>query len=212
MSWSSPVAAVYRELLQRLDAPFVEASARHPGVIPCRSGCSACCHGPFDISVADAVLVREAVDALPPGERAEVKRRAVAQVHRMQELEPGWKASEGISGITEEAFDRVSDAMANEPCPLLDAEGACRIYRDRPLVCRLIGLGVVTPAGRVIENACPIASQFPGYDALPLQPFDLEALEEMEIACLEAASGELFGSPDRSVFETTIAAAVVRFA
>jgi Fe-S-cluster containining protein len=211
LNWPDPVAAAYAELLQQLDAWFGEVSDRHPGVIPCRTGCSACCHGPFDISVADAVLIREAMARLPANERMEVERRALAQALRMQELEPGWEVKVGLAGITEAAFDRVSDAMANEPCPLLDDQGACRIYQDRPLVCRLIGLGVVTPGGRVIENACPIASQFPEYEALPLQPFDLEAMEELETACLEAASDQLFGRPDRSDFETTIAAAITEF-
>ena len=204
-----PVVAAYRDLLQRLDRWFADSSDRNPGIVPCRPGCSACCHGPFDISVADVVLIREAVARLPANAREEVARRALAQVERMQELEPGWDSREGLGGMTEEEFDRVSDAMASAPCPLLNDQGACRIYQDRPLVCRLIGLGVVTPAGRVIENACPIASEFPEYAALPLQPLDLEAVEELEVACLEAASDRLFGRPDRGDFETTIAAAIV---
>ena len=205
-----PVTDAYRDLLQRLDAWFAESSSRHPGVIPCRAGCSACCHGPFDISVADALLVREAVARLPSDARDDVERRAQAQVQRMQQLEPGWDTREGLEGMTEDAFDRVSDAMASEPCPLLDDRGACRIYQDRPLVCRMIGLGIVTPAGRVIENACPIASRFPEYSALPLQPLDLESLEELEMASLEAAAVELLGTPDRADFETTVAAAINR--
>ena len=126
----------------------------------------------------------------------------------MQELEPTWDMKEGLAGLTEEAFDRVSETMRDEPCPLLNEEGACRIYPDRPLVCRMIGLGIVTPAGRVIENACPIAAQFPEYDALPLQLLDLETLEELEVACLEAGSMQLFGTPNRAGFETTIALAL----
>lgn len=207
--WANPVASAYRDLLQRLDLWFAESSTRHPGVIPCRAGCNACCHGPFDISVADALLISDAVARLPLAERAEVERRARAQVRQMQELEPGWDVAGGLAGISEAAFDRVSDAMATEPCPLLNDDGACRIYQDRPLVCRLIGLGMVTPAGRVIENSCPIAEQFPRYATLPPQPFELEAFEELEIACLEAASVELFNTPNNSGFETTIALATV---
>ena len=73
----------------------------------------------------------------------------------------------------------------------------------------MIGLGMVTPAGRVIHNACPIQGQFPAYASLPPQAFDLEALEAEEVACLEAASGELFGTPFRTGFETTIAGAIL---
>lgn len=126
----------------------------------------------------------------------------------MKQLAPGWDLDEGLGGITEEEFDRVSEAMADQPCPLLDDRGACRIYEDRPLVCRMIGLGIVTPAGRVIDNACPIADEFPDYAALPPELLDLEGLEELEHACLEAASVELFGTPNQAGYETTIALAV----
>ena len=127
----------------------------------------------------------------------------------MRRLEPGWNIENGVGGLAEAAFDRLSEAMADEPCPLLNDKGGCRIYESRPLVCRVMGLGIVTPTGRVIENACPIAGEFPDYERLPPQPFDLEALEDLEVACLEAASVELFNTPNQSGFETTIALTIV---
>ncbi|MGH7536460.1 MAG: hypothetical protein ACREMG_12905 [Gemmatimonadales bacterium] len=57
--------AAYSLLLERLTEWFEEGRRQHPGVVPCRAGCTACCHGPFDISVADAELLREAVGRLP---------------------------------------------------------------------------------------------------------------------------------------------------
>ena len=209
MTWPDPVAAAYGELLQRLDAWFGEASDRHPGVIPCRTGCSACCHGPFDISVADALLVRDAVRRLPDEQVQDVRRRAAGQVERMRRLEPRWKMESGIGGLEESAFDDLIEAMAEEPCPLLSEDGDCRIYENRPLVCRMMGLGIITPTGRVIENACPIAGEFLDYERLPPQPLDLEALEDLEVACLEAASVELFNNPNQNGFETTIALTIV---
>jgi Fe-S-cluster containining protein len=202
---ASPVIAVYRELLQQIDAWFVEAAARAPGIIPCRSGCTACCYGPFEISVADALLVREAVARLPEAEQEEIRSKAAQLAGKMRALEPGWNQAEGLSGIREESFDRACDALAAEPCPLLDRDGSCRIYADRPLICRMIGLGMITPSGRVIENGCPIAADFPSYATLPSQLFQLEEWEESEAACLEAASVVLFHSPLSADFETTIA-------
>ena len=96
--------------------------------------------------------------------------------------------------LGEDRFDRLTDALADEPCPLLDEAGRCRIYADRPLVCRLIGLGMRTPTGRLIENACPIQDRFPGYAALAPAPFDLEAFEEGEVECLRAAAVRRFGT------------------
>jgi len=39
--------------------------------------------------------------------------------------------------------------------------------------------------------------------------FELEAFEEVELACLREAAARRFGDPERWAFETTIAAAVV---
>jgi Fe-S-cluster containining protein len=198
----------YRALLERLDRWFAEGRRAVPVAVPCRGGCTACCHGPFDITVADAELVGDAVSRLPAAERDAVRRRATALLEQIRTIEPGWERPYDVAAIGEDRFDQLTDALASEPCPLLDNAGRCRIYADRPLVCRLIGLGMLTPARRVIENACPIQNRFPGYAELPPVPFDLEAFEESEIACLRAAAERRFGDAERWEFETTIAAVI----
>jgi Fe-S-cluster containining protein len=199
----------YRSLLHRLDEWFAGGRRASAGCVPCRGGCAACCHGPFDISVADAELVTDALGRLPPAERADVVGRAAALLDRMRAIEPAWSAPYEVAAIGETRFDRLSDELADQPCPLLDDAGRCRIYADRPLVCRIIGLGMATPGGRVIENACPIQDRFPGYAGLPPAPFALEAFEERELECLRGAAERRFGDAERWAFETTIAAAVV---
>jgi Fe-S-cluster containining protein len=199
----------YRSLLTRLDAWFAAGSRTAGGVVPCREGCTACCHGPFDISVADAELIGDALDRMPSTDRARVAERARALLARMRTLESGWSPPYAVDALGEDRFDRLTDALAAEPCPLLDERGRCGIYADRPLVCRMIGLGMRTPAGRTIANACPIQDEFPGYASLPLVAFELEAFEEIELVCLRAAATRRFGDPERWTFETTIAAAVV---
>ncbi|MEP6687129.1 MAG: YkgJ family cysteine cluster protein [Gemmatimonadales bacterium] len=202
-------ADTYRSLLTQLDAWFAAGRRTAGGVVPCRQGCTACCHGPFDISVADAELIGEALDRLPAAERARVTDRARTLLARMRDLEPEWSPPYPVEALGEDRFDRLTDSLAAEPCPLLDAAGRCAIYADRPLVCRMIGLGMRTAAGRAIENACPIQDQFPGYPSLPLVEFELEAFEEVELGRLRAAATRRFGDGERWAFETTIAAAIV---
>jgi Fe-S-cluster containining protein len=196
----------YRTLLGRLQTWFDRGRRQAGGLVPCRSGCSACCHGPFDISVADAELVGQAVARLAPEVRERVVRRATALLDRIRVLEPGWTAPYDIAELGEDRFDQLAEALADEPCPLLDDAGHCGIYHDRPLVCRLIGQGMCTPAGRVIANECPIQDRFPGYAELAPVPFELEAFEAVEAELQEAAAGR---SGRAATFETTIAAAVV---
>jgi len=199
----------YLPLLEQLDQWQAGAAARHPGGFPCRSGCTACCHGPFDISVADTALVAGAVNQLEPEIRAGVIARAEAQVAAMRALEPSWTAPYDVAAIGEDRFDQLTDQLADLPCPALDAQGACTIYRHRPFVCRVMGLGLQTESGDVIENACPIQDQYPAYAALPPEPFGLEAFETGEDAARIAAARALFGDESRVGYETTIAAAIV---
>lgn len=203
-----PAAEEWQRLLSRLDRWFEATAARHPGVIPCRAGCSACCHGPFDISAADVLLLREGLVTLPDGIRQQVAERGGRLLARMQAMAPEWAQPFDIASLGEDEFDILCEALAGEPCPLLDAEGRCRMYAFRPLVCRMIGLPLLTAEGEVLENACPIQEEFPAYASLDPVPFDLAALEEREVACQAAAAQALFGAPGRSGFETTIAAVV----
>ena len=197
----------YRALLGLLDAWHAAAKLRHPGVIPCRVGCTACCHGPFDISVADVLLLRETVRELPADRREALTARASAAAARQRALAPDWHAPHDVRTLGESRFDALCDALASEPCPCLE-EGACAVYAGRPTVCRLMGLGLESPDGRVLPNGCPIKAEFPAYGALPAQPFDLAAFEQTEEACLVEAGLVLFGSAEAAGYETTIALAL----
>ncbi len=205
-----PAAAEWQSLISRFDRWFEATVERFPGVIPCRAGCSACCHGPFDISAADALLLREGLVTLPPAVRDEVAARGQALLRRMQVLAPSWRTPFDIASLGDEQFDVLSEALAAEPCPLLSHDGRCLVYDYRPLVCRMIGLPLLTADGDVLENACPIQDQFPAYAALDPVPFDLDYLEDREDQCRQAAALVLFKDPGRSGFETTIAAVVAR--
>jgi Fe-S-cluster containining protein len=201
-----PAAEVYQELLADIDRWFADAAARHPGVVPCRSGCSACCHGPFDISMADALLLREGLAALPLEVRRQVRERSGALLERMQALEPEWNPPFDPGELGEARFDALTERLAAEPCPLLDEAGRCVSYEYRPLICRIIGMPMVTLDGDVLENDCPIRDQFPEYAALDPAVFDLEGWEEREQACLEAAALELRRDTGAAGSETVIAA------
>lgn len=186
----------YRLLLERLDHWFADAQAQLGAVVPCRAGCTACCHGPFDISAADAALLREGIRQLPMEAREEVRVRGELLLTRMQALLPGWEAPWDVAALAEDEFDRMAEALADVPCPLLGDDGQCRVYAHRPLVCRLIGLPMLTDLGEVLPNACPIQEEFPGYAELPAVPFEYSLFAAGEVAILAAMGG----------VETTIAA------
>ena len=203
------MSAAYRGLLERLDGWMADARKAYPGVIPCGAGCTACCHGPFDVTVADVELIQEAVQGMSASDRSDVVARARLLLERMVAMAPDWTPPYAIADLGDDRFDRMTDALAAEPCPLLGDDGACRIYESRPMVCRLIGLPMLAGGGRIIEDACPIQERFPSYAALPPYPFDLEGFEDIETDCLVAAAERVLGDEACSGFETTIAAAVL---
>ena len=186
----------YRILLERLDSWFAEATVGREEVIPCRSGCTACCHGPFDISPADAELLQEGLALLPADQRTDIRGRGARLLAKMKALAPGWDAPWDVDELGEEAFDEMAEGLVAEPCPVLGDDGRCRAYAHRPLVCRLIGLPMLTDLGDALPNACPIQEQFPVYAALAPIPFAYEAFAAEELAILAETDG----------VETTIAA------
>lgn len=198
----------YLPLLADLDQWHAGAQQQHPGTIPCRAGCSACCLGPFDITVADLAVLLPAVRKLPSELRDAVILRARGNAEAMRRLAPDWKAPFAVADLGESRFDAISDALAALPCPLLDESGECLVYQHRPMVCRLMGLPLRAESGDIVENACPIQEQFPNYAALPPLDVPLIAWSDAEGEELQEAADQLFGDPAKAAFETTIASAL----
>lgn len=186
----------YRELLEALDRWSLEVAERNPGVIPCKAGCTACCYGPFDITPADAELLREGLAGLGEADRADIRSRGARMLDQIHVLAPDWKAPWDVNALSEEAFDAICHALKEEPCPVLGPDGRCRAYTHRPLVCRMIGIPLYDSdweeeggEGDVIDNECPIKEQFPAYAALLPQPFGYDSFLQREGDILEHTPG-----------------------
>ena len=181
----------YLTLLGELDAWFARGVAEAgPGVVLCARGCSACCFGPFDISPADAEIVAGAVDRLDPAVRAAVRARTAEQLARYAAMAPTWRAPWDVDDMGDDAFDRLTEGLANLPCPALSPEGSCLIYEDRPATCRMTGLSMETTEHAVIDNVCPILDTSARYAELAPTLFNLSgfeaAAEDFDVTALAA--------------------------
>ncbi len=122
----------------------------------CGRGCALCCHGLFDISVPDALVVARAFDTL--GKEA---RRAVldcaSEIHQMIRNEaPDLSPPFLLDQINEQRIDQIVDRVPNARCPFLGTQNECLIYQDRPLACRLEGTPMVDIRDGLFGDWCEL--------------------------------------------------------
>ena len=101
-------------------------------------------------------------------------------------------------------------------CAFLDAEGGCRIYAERPYVCRTQGLPLrwldEDEAGLVeYRDICPLNEAGEPLDTLPAEScWTLGAVEGRLAALQVAAGGTLSRVPLRGLFRTSVLPSATR--
>jgi len=94
--------------------------------------------------------------------------------------------------ISHEALLRDGTPHAPGACAFLGDEAECRIYADRPYVCRTQGLPLrwlsEDDSGEIRERRaiCPLNTEGPALDTLPEESFWLIGPIELELANLQA--------------------------
>jgi Fe-S-cluster containining protein len=142
-----------------VDGAFADAAARSGPHLLCRPGCTQCCTGVFPVGPADALRLKQGLEALAredPEHAARVRGRAAASWLRLEPQFPGDRATGALdldtSGEPVEAFDHFGN---NEPCPALEPEhGTCALYASRPETCRVFGPPVATGEGFGMCELC----------------------------------------------------------
>ncbi len=195
----SVIAAGDAELVRRIDAAVATATAGAGGFVSCSIGCTACCIGPFPITVLDVRRLRSGLAELRRRRRWQadaIEAVARAQWTAMAAVFPGTAADGGL-GDDEQAIAAFMERFADVPCPALEpGSGACLLYPARPVSCRLFGL----PVAAAGEVAAPCELNFAGADRGAIAAAAVGA----DPGGLEARLLALLGGPP----ETVIAAAL----
>lgn len=167
----------YQELLSQVDAWFSRCLDLYPEKIACRSGCSDCCRGLFDITLLDAYFLKLGFDALPAETREPVLAKVRARLRPMRELWPEFEHPFLLNHRPEEDWEQLMPEEDDTPCVLIGDDGRCLVYQHRPMTCRLHGIPFIDTSGEVMhEDWC--TKNFPVED--PLELTGLEApFEEM---------------------------------
>jgi len=133
-----PDAARDAAFHDHLDAAYVAYDAWIRGVaahndFTCGRGCSACCHdNPHGIAGVEILRLRRRLQRDGRWEALGDRMRAAGVAYAEQAARLG------------DAEAMVRQRALGRPCPLLDEGGACSVYADRPVACRMFH--ALTPA------------------------------------------------------------------
>lgn len=126
----------YGTFLKMTSERFSEAASRNR--VRCKRGCHECCaSGFFDITLLDALHLRDSVKKLPPAVRRKVQDKANEQLDILEKKGAFSRSSPLLRSGKD--IDAISRRSARMRCPALDDRGACLIYHHRPHICRIFG-------------------------------------------------------------------------
>jgi Fe-S-cluster containining protein len=126
----------YGKFLDLTSEQFSEATGKHR--VRCKRRCHECCaSGFFDITLLDALHIRESLKKLPRAVRKKVVDKANEQLDILEKKGAFSRADPLLRSGKD--IDAISRRSASMRCPALDDDGVCLIYAHRPHICRIFG-------------------------------------------------------------------------
>ena len=142
----------YGKLLARVDRWYSGCLDRYPEHITCRSGCSDCCRGLFDITLLDAWHLRAGFKQLSAPVRKEAVRKAKRRTESLAVFWPELAPPYLLNHRPDEQWEELMPDEDDTPCPLVGKDGRCLAYDHRPMTCRLHGLPLVDLDGEIFHD------------------------------------------------------------
>lgn len=133
----------YEALVQMVDGIFNRVKTDYPKEVFCREKCSDCCYAIFDLTLIEALYLKDKVLKKFSGkekndlfETADKTDRALTKMKRdaYKKIKTGADELEIVGQMSQE---RVR-------CPLLGENNLCVMYEHRPITCRVYGIPTST--------------------------------------------------------------------
>ncbi len=141
----------YTKFLQINSEQFTLAARKNR--VACMRGCHECCSsGFFDITLLDALHIRDSLKKLPAATRKRVIDKANEQLDILEKKGAFSRQDPLLRSL--KAIDSISRRSSKMRCPALDDNGACLIYQHRPHICRIFGPTVRGPRRAVHLEGC----------------------------------------------------------
>ena len=133
----------YEALVQMMDGIFDRVKNEYPKEVFCREKCSDCCYAIFDVTLIEALYLKDKFLEKFSGKAkediiqiADKTDRALVKMKR-EAYKKVQNGAEQLEIIAEMSQQRVR-------CPLLGEDNLCVMYDNRPITCRVYGIPTST--------------------------------------------------------------------
>lgn len=129
----------YESLAGKVEEAFKRVGKSYPELVMCKPECTDCCNALFDLTLVEAMYIKQHFDSQFSGEAREaileIANKADRQVYKLKK--EAYTATQ--QGKDEE---EIVKEMAEKRirCPLLNEKDLCSLYAHRPLACRIYGV------------------------------------------------------------------------
>jgi len=179
---------------------FARVRATCGDQMQCGRGCALCCHGLFDISFVDALLLAEGYGRLHAPQKERVFARARLTENVIESELPGIASPFLLHGLPQSLLDRIVESARSPRCPLLGDQDECLVYASRPLACRLEGAPMVDSRDGLFGDWCELnfgQGLPPGIEEILIR--DYYAIQAAEDTSNEVMADLLLGRRDPEV-------------
>jgi Fe-S-cluster containining protein len=157
----------YSKFLDNTSVEFRKAAKKHN--VGCKPGCYECCSvGFFDITLLDALHLRQSLKKVPAPIRNRVLAKANEQLDALEKKGAFSRKDPLLKTLA--SIDSISRRSSKMSCPALSEKGVCMIYDHRPHICRLFGPTVRGPRRVVRIEGC-------GYFSRDIPEADFDILQ-----------------------------------
>jgi Fe-S-cluster containining protein len=137
-----PYFKKYRHLVEQVDAAFDKIQTAYDDCVNCKVGCADCCYALFDLSLVEALYIKNEFDVKISGELHEkIIERANDADRKVYRVKRQAHKDQQAGKPENEIFDWMSAQRVR--CPLLNEKNQCELYESRPITCRLYGVPTV---------------------------------------------------------------------
>lgn len=203
------ILSSYGELLQEVDDWFAACIKMYPENVNCKAGCSDCCRGLFDITVLDAMYLKQGFEKLEFSVRIALQKQAKARLSHCSSINQNFKEPWFLNQLSDSEQDELMPENDMTPCLLLSDNKECLVYQYRPMTCRLHGIPLFDIDGEPFSDEhCSLNFKDVNSELLLEIRHNFRSLFIQELDLFRQFTNKLYGYP-LNEHDTIIPAAIL---